>query len=151
MQRHGISCRCRKGEALECDAALGAIRKYGVKSHKVARAENAAGILTRPMGESEVKQGLHRMEYHTPKVCLGNEGQREERRFRLQAVMAARVRCSFVSSTRGDLGVWVCAWPNGRNHCGFCHDSERGCKSPPPRAGTHGQHIAFAGVCCLSI
>lgn len=42
-----------------------------VEVHRLRRAENSSGMLTHPLWESELKQGLRWMEYHTPGECLG--------------------------------------------------------------------------------
>lgn len=43
---------------------------YGAQVQSVPRAENASDTLTHPVGESERKAGLLRMEYHIPEQCL---------------------------------------------------------------------------------
>lgn len=40
--------------------------------HTVHRAEHDSDILTHQLGGSDLKQGLQRMECHTPLECLGH-------------------------------------------------------------------------------
>lgn len=50
--------------------AQGGSQSYGVEVRKVPRAIDASEVLTHPVGELELKEGLGWMEYHTPGECL---------------------------------------------------------------------------------
>lgn len=51
----------------------GGIQSCDVEVKKVPRADSASDILTHPVGESEIKEGLQRMEYPTPDECLAHD------------------------------------------------------------------------------
>lgn len=65
LQRNAAPRRCREGQALAHQSAAlvqEIIQSYGFEGRKPPRAEHARGILTHPKEESEVKEGLRRME-----------------------------------------------------------------------------------------
>lgn len=65
----GMSLRTATGEVNHRSAeqlwAQGVIQSYDMEVRKVPRTEDASYILTHPVGETELKQGFHRMEYYT--------------------------------------------------------------------------------------
>lgn len=67
----GMLLRTRTGNVKHLSTkqlwAQGAIQSCGMETQKVPRASNAPDVLAHALGESDLREGLHTMGYHTPK------------------------------------------------------------------------------------
>lgn len=50
----------------------GAMQTHGMGVQRVRHAENASDILTNPVRDFDVREGLKGMGYDTPEVCMGH-------------------------------------------------------------------------------